>query len=136
MSIKVNDFRWEKGKNDLEYIALLEKNRDVMLNNFRKCSKVAREQYNKGKADGIAEANLAHNIECGDCVRQITASDKARIRAEAIDEFVESISESVLWDILAEVMKRNIGASEGADKSIDYLREIAEKLKLKEQKNE
>lgn len=89
-----------------------------------------------GKADGIAEANLAHNIECGDCARQITASDKARIRAEAIDEFVESISESVLWDILAEVMKRNIGASEGADKSIDYLREIAEKLKLKEQKND
>lgn len=51
MSIHVTDFKWEKGKNDLEYIALLEKNIDVMANNFRECSKVAREQYNKGKTD-------------------------------------------------------------------------------------
>lgn len=95
MSIKVNDFRWEKGKNDLEYIALLEKNRDVMLNNFRKCSKVAREQYNKGRKDVIAEANLAHNIECGDCVRQITAADETRIRAEEREKHFKAIMEFI-----------------------------------------
>ena len=29
MSIQVNDFRWEPGKNDAEYIKLLESSRDV-----------------------------------------------------------------------------------------------------------
>ncbi len=76
--------------------------------------------------------------DCLECGEKQLAEYEARIRAEerakTIDEFVESISESVLWDILAEVMKRNIGASEGADKAFDYLREIGEKLK--EQKNE
>lgn len=52
MSIHVTDFKWEKGKNDLEYIALLEKNLDITLDNFRRCSKVAREQYNKGYEQG------------------------------------------------------------------------------------
>lgn len=47
----------------------------------------------------------------------------------AIDAFVNNVSESIIWDILAEVMKRNIGASDGADKIIDYLQKIAEQLK-------
>lgn len=55
MSIKVTNFKWEKGKNDLEYIELLENNLDVMLGKFRECSKVAREQYNKGYTKGRAD---------------------------------------------------------------------------------
>lgn len=50
-------------------------------------------------------------------------------RADAIDEFVSKVSESIVWDILAEIMKRNIGASEGADRIIEYLEKIAEQLK-------
>lgn len=50
-------------------------------------------------------------------------------RTDAIDELLNNISESIIWDILAEVMKRNIGASDGADKIIDYLQKVAEQLK-------
>lgn len=56
MSIKVNDFKWEKGKNDLEYIALLKNNLDAMLDKFKECSKIAREQYFKGYEKGKKEA--------------------------------------------------------------------------------
>lgn len=55
MSTRVTDFKWEKGKNDLEYIALLEKNLDVMLYKFRECSKFAKEQYNKGRESAFKE---------------------------------------------------------------------------------
>lgn len=50
-------------------------------------------------------------------------------RKDAVDELLDHISESIIWDVLAEVMKRNIGASDGADKIIDYLREVAEQVK-------
>ena len=52
MSIRVKDFKWDKGKNDLEYIELLEKNLDSSLSTYRECSKVAREQYKKGYDKG------------------------------------------------------------------------------------
>lgn len=66
MSIKVIDFKWERGKNDLEYIALLENNLEAMLDKFRECSKVAREQYSKGFEKGKEETRkfaewVAHN---------------------------------------------------------------------------
>lgn len=50
-------------------------------------------------------------------------------RADAIDELLNNVSESIIWDVLAEIMKRNIGASEGTDKIIDYLQKVAEQLK-------
>lgn len=66
MSIHVTDFKWEKGKNDLEYIALLEKNIDAMAYKFRECAKVAREQYNKGyekgRTDSIKDTELFREI--------------------------------------------------------------------------
>lgn len=52
MSIHVKYFKWEKGKNDLEYITLLENNLDALINNLKKYSKIAKEQYNKGYANG------------------------------------------------------------------------------------
>lgn len=54
-------------------------------------------------------------------------------RADAIDEFIDKVSESIIWDILAEIMKRNIGASEGSRRIIEHLQKVAEQLK--EQKN-
>ena len=50
-------------------------------------------------------------------------------RVEAIDELLNNVSESIIWDILAEIMKRNIGASDGTDKIIEYLQNVAEHLK-------
>lgn len=61
------------------------------------------------------------------------SSDECVIRKEsynmALSDFVNGISESVLYGILAKVMKGDIGASDGADKVIDYLQEIAELIK-------
>lgn len=50
-------------------------------------------------------------------------------RADAIDELLNNVSESIIWDVLAEIMKRNIGASDGADKIIDHLQKVAEQMK-------
>lgn len=47
--------------------------------------------YEKGKEDGIAEANLKHNIECGDCARQIAAADEARIRADEREKVISEM---------------------------------------------
>lgn len=66
---------------------------------------VKQEAYEQGKADGIREANINHNIECGDCVRQITAADEERIRADGIRKFEEylrikchvDVSECLEW---------------------------------------
>ena len=79
-----------------------------------------KEIYEQGRKDGIAEANLAHNIECGDCVRQITAADETRIRAEAIDEYTEWLRKS----------HANFDEDYAEDIKSDYLEW------LKEQKND
>lgn len=50
-------------------------------------------------------------------------------RLDALEELLNNVSESIIWDILAEIMKRNICASDGADKVIDYLQKVAEELK-------
>lgn len=72
--------------------------------------------------------------DCGDCkynenfpCQLFFGYDKGR--ADAIDEFIDKVSESIIWDVLAEIMKRNIGASEGADRIIEYLQKIAGQLK-------
>ena len=49
--------------------------------------------YKKGRKDGRAEANLDHSVECGDCVRQITAADEARIRADERKKVIDKIRE-------------------------------------------
>lgn len=53
----------------------------------------------------------------------------AKVRADALEELLNNVSESIIWDILAEIMKGNIDASDGADKVIDYLQKVAEELK-------
>lgn len=55
MSIRVKEFKWDKGKNDLEYIKLLEKNLDSSLSTYRECAKTAREQYKKGYQQGRSD---------------------------------------------------------------------------------
>lgn len=88
MSIRVTDFKWERGKNDLEYIALLEKNRDAMMNNFRECSKIAKEQYNKGKADGIKEFAEQFKAHC----RKFTTKSISDVDIDWIkDELLKAI---------------------------------------------
>lgn len=47
----------------------------------------------------------------------------------ALDDFLNEISESILWGILVKVMKRDIGASDGADEVIDYLQRLSFLLK-------
>jgi len=83
--------------------------------------------------------NCIYHTENGcskwECKGTVTLDDyKSQIRADALDEFINNVSESIIWDILAEIMKRNINASEGSDRIIEYLQKIAEKLK--EQKND
>lgn len=69
---------------------------------------------------------------CDDCIRH-PSSDECDIRKEsynmALSDFVNEISESVLYGILVKVMKGDIGANGGADKVIDYLQDTAELLK-------
>lgn len=73
-------------------------------------------------------------MDCDNCIFAKEAKELYKqIRAELLDEFLNSISESILWDILAEIMKRNIVASDGTDKIMDYLQKVAEQLK--EQRN-
>lgn len=77
---------------------------------------------------------LEHNmsLNCDDFIvehNKAYQQGRAEGRIEVIDEFVDKVSESIIWDILAEVMKRNIGASEGADRIIEYLQKIAKELK-------
>ena len=49
--------------------------------------------YEKGKEDGIAESNANRNIECGDCVRQITTADEERIRTDERKKVIATIRE-------------------------------------------
>lgn len=68
--------------------------------------------YEKGKADGIAEANLNHNTECGDCVRQITAADESKIRAEAVKNFAEWLSRKHGINTCVGLINGNLGYKE------------------------
>lgn len=70
MSIHVTDFKWEKGKNDLQYIELLEKT-------------LKNEQAITAKA--IAK------------IRELSAENK-EIRNKAIDECIKIIEETVWKD--------------------------------------
>ena len=48
---------------------------------------------------------------------------------KALDDFLYEISESILWDIFAKVIKRDISATGGTDEVIDYLQKIVGQLK-------
>lgn len=77
--------------------------------------------YEHGFADGVEEgkkqANIDHNIECGDCVRQITAADEERIRADAVRKFAGWFKKSnhylcysdTIDEVLAEYEKEQEG---------------------------
>lgn len=67
MSIRVTDFKWEKGKNDVKYIELLEKT-------------LKNEQTITAKA--VAK------------IRELS-KEKKEIRAKTIDEFVTTIKEAL-----------------------------------------
>ena len=103
MSIHVTDFKWEKGKNDLRYIELLEKT-------------LKNEQAITTKA--VAK------------IRELSKENK-EIRAKAIDEFAErmslEISESIIWDILA-TMNKNGSLSDTSDKIVDYVIDTSNKI--------
>lgn len=66
---------------------------------------------------------------CMQCANDLLAEYEKQIRADAIDVFLNNVSESIIWDVLAEVMKSNLDADDGADKIIDYLQKVAGKLK-------
>lgn len=70
------------------------------------------------------------NCTAWNCKGTVTVEDiKAEARQSAIDELLNNVSESIIWDVLAEIMKRNIGASDGAERIINYLQKVAEQLK-------
>lgn len=90
MSIKVTNFKWEKGKNDLEYIALLEKNLDAMAYKFRECAKIAKEQYNKGRKSAFEEIAYSDVIKESEYEKRIRADERAKV----IDELIKTLAKS------------------------------------------
>lgn len=102
MSIHVTDFKWEKGKNDLQYIKLLEKT----LENEKAIT-----------AKAVAK------------IRTLS-DEKKELRANVIDEFAEAImvkatelSEKVVFD------GRLVGDALSLDCVSDMVLEIASNLK-------
>lgn len=80
MSIHVTDFKWEKGKNDLQYIELLEKT-------------LKNEQSITAKA--VAK------------IRELSDENK-KIRNKAIDEFAERLKERIVGMQMAELQGEDI----------------------------
>lgn len=69
--------------------------------------------------DGTVAERL-HSKYCPTCQRAYS---------KALDDFLNEISESILWGILAKVMLREMNATEGTDEVIDYLGKIVRQLK-------
>ena len=78
MSIQVNDFRWEPGKNDAEYIRLLESSRDEW-------QKIAQKAISKLKTLSKAQEPIPvkridgkrnHLLKCGGCNANLTSGMK------------------------------------------------------------
>lgn len=137
MSIRVTDFKWEKGKNDLEYIALLKENLDAMTYKFKECAKVAKEQYNKGRESAFKE--IAYSEELGltkesEYEKRIRADERAKVLmpydVESIEELIENVRAKAIdecIDTLYEVTPQTI------DEKLDMVFVNALK-RLKEQK--
>lgn len=90
MSIQVTDFKWEKGKNDVQYIELLEKtlkNEQVITANavakIRELTEKNKEMYSKGYNQGTIDR--AEEIQ------------KAREYgyAKAVEEFADAIKSTL-----------------------------------------
>ena len=71
MSIQVNDFRWEPGKNDAEYIKLLESSRDEWQKIAQKAiAKLVKEQ--KPKPPITSEEQYGDHLQhCPSCGRAL-----------------------------------------------------------------
>lgn len=65
-------------------------------------------------------AERIHSKYCPTCQRAYN---------KALDDFLNEISESILWGILAKVMLKDINATDGMDEVIDYLQKIVRQLK-------
>ena len=99
---------------------------------WREREEALKETYKKGKADGIAEANADHNVECGDCVRQITTADEARIRADERRKTIDELSVYILNSCKDVKCKEDITVDNDFDFYASELLEMLEQMKEQE----
>lgn len=133
MSVKVNNFKWEKGVNDLKYINLLEKHlkKQQQLTNtaISKLKQNDKLKHNLEQRIETQKRNLLRIMEYSEILEQenkelsskIVKIDKAieEIEKEAFPESVygeqySSVSDVISVDAVVEILKRNIG-EEGGD---------------------
>ena len=74
MSIRVTDFKWEKGKNDVKYIELLEKTL---------------------KNEQVITARAVAKIRILVTENEKLKKEKQEIRAKTIDEFAEELNKKI-----------------------------------------
>lgn len=84
MSIIVNDFRWEPGKNDREYIQLLESSRDEW-------QKIANKAIMKLRTLSKVQVD-----KCRECIEKISKTQEPRVLSVA-DIMDEHIIPDVIW---------------------------------------
>lgn len=100
MSIHVTDFKWEKGKNDLQYIELLEKtlkNEQAItakaVAKIRELSKENKEIRNKAIdefAETVKKSQNAHLWCCRDSALEFCSGDDCK---SCMDKFKKQIDE-------------------------------------------
>ena len=78
------------------------------------------------KCENCNASNMCEEID-GNCEKAINYANT--IYNKALDDFLNEISKSILWGILAKVMLRDIDATDGMDEVIDYLQKIVRQLK-------
>lgn len=78
------------------------------------------------KCENCNASNMCEDV-AGSCEKVINYANT--IYNKALDDFLNEISESILWGILAKVMLRDINATDGTDEVIDYLQKIVRQLK-------
>lgn len=78
------------------------------------------------KCENCKASNMCEDV-AGSCEKVINYANT--IYNKALDDFLNEISESILWGILTKVMLRDINATDGTDEVIDYLQKIARQLK-------
>lgn len=78
------------------------------------------------KCENCNASNMCEDV-AGSCEKVINYANT--IYNKALDDFLNEISESILWGILAKVMRRDINATDGTDEVIDYLQKIVRQLK-------
>lgn len=78
------------------------------------------------KCENCNASNMCEDV-AGSCEKVINYANT--IYNKALDDFLNEISESILWGILAKVMPRDINATDETDEVIDYLQKIVRQLK-------